>query len=392
MRLSFRAPGEVPPSRWPARLPVGSSFLPFGLFLRRELEDVLAVEREGARGSALAFGGRLRVPAVLAVERLRVRLAPYGYTPFLQRDDGLDWVQALPLAEVTARSRPSIHILLFLATVATTLLAGAFISGVSPVALSADPRRIASGLPFAASLLAILGVHEFGHYTLGRRHGMAVSLPYFLPLPPIPGTLMIGTLGAVIRLRGPAQSRRALFDMAVAGPLAGLVVAIPVYVWGLRMSSVIQIPPGTEIAAFQLGDSLLLKLLTRLVMGPLPTGTDILLHPVGLAAWFGFLVTTLNLIPAGQLDGGHIVYALFGRRHTLISQCSVVILLLMGIVLWSPNWLVWAALIVFLMGFHHGPTMDDITPLGPGRRAVGALAFVLLVLLLPPVPVPLSAH
>src|SRR5439155_16706456 len=124
VRLSFRAPGEVPPSRWPAPLPFGSSFLPFSLFLRRELEDVLAVEREGARGRALANGGRLRVPAVLAVERLRVRLAPYGYTPFLQRDAGLDWVQALPLAEVTARSLLGIHVLLFLATVATTLLAG----------------------------------------------------------------------------------------------------------------------------------------------------------------------------------------------------------------------------------------------------------------------------
>jgi len=383
VRLPFRVPVEVPPSRWPDPRP-------FGSLLRRELEDVLAVEREGARGNALAFGGHLRMPSDAAAERLRARLAPYGYTPFLQRDDGLDWVQALPLPQVTARTRLGVHVLLFFATLATTLLAGAFISGVTPGALSANPSRIAAGLPFAVSLLAILGVHEFGHYTLGRRHGMAVSLPYFLPLPPVPGLLMVGTLGAVIRLRGPAQSRRALFDMAVAGPLAGLVVAIPIYVWGLHLSRVVRIPPGAELATIQLGDSLLLKLMERLVMGPLPKGSDILLHPVGLAAWFGFLVTTLNLIPAGQLDGGHIAYALFGRRHTLISQVSVGILLLMGVVFWSPNWLVWAVLIVFLMGFQHGPTMDDITPLGPGRRIVGALALLLLVLLLPPVP--LSVH
>src|SRR5262249_56695757 len=154
VRLPFRVPVAIPPSRWPDPRPLGS-------FLRRELEDVLAVEREGARGSALAFGGRLRMPPDAAIDRLRARLAPYGYTPFLQRDDGLDWVQALPLPQVAAPSRLGIHVLLFFATLATTLLAGAFISGATPVALSANPSRIAAGLPFAVSLLAILGVHEF---------------------------------------------------------------------------------------------------------------------------------------------------------------------------------------------------------------------------------------
>jgi membrane-associated protease RseP (regulator of RpoE activity) len=234
------------------------------------------------------------------------------------------------------------------------------------------------------ALLGILGVHEFGHYTLGRLHGMPVSLPYFIPVPP---PFFLGTLGAVIRLRGAIRDRRSLFDMAVAGPLAGLVVAVPVYVLGLKLSTVVRIPQGSpEGTVMQFGDALLPKLLERLTLGALPSDFDILLHPVGVAAWFGFYVTALNLIPAGQLDGGHIVYALFGGRHALISKLAVGGLVLIGLAFGSINWLVWAALIVGLMGFRHGPTMDDITPLDGRRRALGLFALILLVLLLPPVP------
>jgi membrane-associated protease RseP (regulator of RpoE activity) len=215
---------------------------------------------------------------------------------------------------------------------------------------------------------------------------MPVSLPYFIPVPPI-GPFLLGTLGAVIRLRGAIRDRRALFDMAVAGPLAGLVVAVPVYVLGLKLSSVVQIPQGpAEGTYMQFGDALLPKLLERLTLGALPPDFDILLHPVGVAAWFGFFVTALNLIPAGQLDGGHIVYALLGARHALVSKLAVGGLVVIGLAFGSINWLVWAALIVGLMGFRHGPTMDDITPLDGRRRALGLFALILLFLLLPPVP------
>jgi membrane-associated protease RseP (regulator of RpoE activity) len=144
------------------------------------------------------------------------------------------------------------------------------------------------------------------------------------------------------------------------------------------------VPPG--FVGLELGDSLLLKLIIRLVVGPIPAGHDVFLHPVAVAAWFGFFVTALNLIPAGQLDGGHIVYALFGRRHALISKLAVAALVLVGLGFGSANWLVWAVLIVTVMGFRHQPTMDDITPLGPGRRALGLFSLLLLFLLLPPVP------
>jgi membrane-associated protease RseP (regulator of RpoE activity) len=346
------------------------------------VDGVLAIDRRQVAGRTLDFGGRLRIPAAAALVELRRRLQPHGYTPFLRAEGGVDWVRAVPLGDVTERSSWRLHLGLFLATVVTTVLAGALQSGVSPAALARDPLRLAAGLPFSAALLGILGVHEFGHYLVGRWRGMPVSLPYFIPVPP---PFLLGTLGAVIRLRGPAPDRRALFDMAVAGPLAGLVVAVPVYVLGLRLSEVKRLPEnGTYV---QLGDAVLPKLIEWLTLGPLPAGHDVLLDPVGLAAWFGFFVTALNLVPAGQLDGGHIVYALFGRRHGLISRLAVALLVGLGLAFGSANWLVWAVLIVFLMGFQHAPTLDDITPLDGRRRLLGALAFVLLLLLLPPVPI-----
>lgn len=377
-------------SRRPPEEPLSwEELFPLEALLRSQLDDVLVVEERRLVGRSVAFGGRLLVEPEAAVDRLRPRLARHGYAPFLREDQGRVWVHALAQAEVAEPSRPLVHLGLFLATVVTTLLAGALQSGVGFEELWRHPGRLAEGLPFSAALLGILGVHEFGHYTVGRLHRMPVSLPYFIPVPP---PFFLGTLGAVIRLRGAIRDRRSLFDMAVAGPLAGLVVAVPVYVLGLKLSSVVRIPRGAAEGSgyVQFGDAVLPKLLERLTLGVLPPDFDILLHPVGVAAWFGFLVTALNLIPAGQLDGGHIVYALFGRRHALISKLAVAGLVLIGLAFGSINWLVWAALIVGLMGFRHSPTMDDITPLDGRRRALGVFALILLVLLLPPVP--LSVH
>ena len=377
--------------RAPEESPSWEELFPLEAMLRTQLDDVLIVQERRLVGRSMAFGGRLLVSPGAAVERLRPRLAPHGYTPFVREDHGTVWVHAVDQADVVAPARPLLHLGLFLATVLTTLLAGTLmLGGVPPGELWRNPSRILVGLPFSAALLGILGVHEFGHYAFGRRHGMPVSLPYFIPVPPVP-PFLLGTLGAVIRLRGAIRDRRALFDMAVAGPLAGLVVAVPVYVLGLKLSSVVRVAPAPSGEGYiQFGDALLPKLLERLTLGALPPGFDIMLHPVGVAAWFGFFVTALNLIPAGQLDGGHIVYALFGRRHALISKLAVGALVVIGLAFGSVNWLVWAVLIVTLMGFRHGPTMDDITPLDSWRCALGVFALILLVLLLPPVP--LSVH
>lgn len=352
--------------------------------LQGPVDEVLAVEQRQVYGRSLAFGGRLRLPPGRAVDLLRRRLAPHGYTPFLREERGTVWIYALPLAEVSGRPDPRIQVALFAATVLTTLLAGAWpLGGVTPGELLRDPTRLAVGVPFSAALLAILGCHELGHYLVGRRHGLPITLPYFIPAPP--PLFLVGTLGAIIRLRGPVRDRRSLFDMAVAGPLAGLLLAVPLCLVGLQLSTVVRVPRGAA-AGIELGESLLLKLLEWAVIGPLAPDHVVLLHPIGVAAWFGFFVTALNLMPVGQLDGGHLVYALLGPRHALISKLAVGLLMALGLALGSPTWVIWAALIVALMGVQHSPPMDDVTRLDAGRRALGIATLVLLILLLPPVP------
>jgi membrane-associated protease RseP (regulator of RpoE activity) len=307
---------------------------------------------------------------------------------------------------VRARPRrfPALHVALFLATVATTLWAG---FQLSPLAARAPtlPNVVRGGLPFAASLVAILFCHEMGHYLVARRHGVFATLPYFIPVP-----FGAGTLGAVIRMRSQIPSRRAALDIAAAGPIAGFVVAVPLLLWGLAHSelrAVSTTPVGSALASpYALvralllgrpllagepgtqffGDSLVTTAAARLVHGTLPPGTDLILHPVAFAAWLGLLVTTLNLVPLGQLDGGHVVYALVGRRWAhVVSRLVSWGLLAAGLFL-SWNWVVWWALTRFVIGLKHPPSVEE-EPLDPARAAVAVLSLVLFVLTFIPVPV-----
>jgi len=350
------------------------------------------VRERQIRGGIIAFRGDLLRSPSQAVDVLRERFRAFGYTPFLRADGDGVVVQAWPLAEVVARPRVAVNVVLFLLTCASTLIAGTWYSG-SPTfdAFRAvpGPASLLSGVPFSCTLLAILVVHEFGHYFTARHYKASVSLPYFIPLP-----IGFGTLGAIIRMRSPARDRNSLFDIAAAGPLAGLAVAVPAMLLGLAWSGVALVPRG-GYAVF--GDSLLTRFLTELRFGPIPEGSMLFTHPVADAAWAGFLVTALNLFPAGQLDGGRIAYALFGRHHRAVGKGTVLALLLFGVgsVLWnmssgrgdigsSINWFVWAALISFVVGLHHSPPLDDVTPLTGGRRLLGLFCLSLIVLLTPP--------
>jgi membrane-associated protease RseP (regulator of RpoE activity) len=305
-----------------------------------------------------------------------------------------------PPAPLRRRPRgPVWNIVLFVLTCFTTLLAGTMFSG-SPTfdafRTSHEPFRwMLSGLPFAATLLAILVVHEFGHYFTARARGAAVSLPYFIPAPPV--IFMAGTLGAIIRMRSAVRDRNALFDIAAAGPLAGLVVALPAALLGLAWSTLVPAPPGPHLV---FGESILTRVLVWLRFGALPDGMVVSTHPIADAAWFGFLVTALNLLPAGQLDGGRIGYALLPRHHATLGRVTVAALVTLGAVVAAlqyvarpeltslipgVNWLVLAALIRFALGYGHGPLLDPLEPLTRGRRLVGIACLVLLVLMLPPV-------
>jgi membrane-associated protease RseP (regulator of RpoE activity) len=234
-----------------------------------------------------------------------------------------------------------------------------------------------NGIPFAATLLGILVTHELGHYVLSRIHRVPASLPLFIPGPPH----FIGTFGAIIRIRGPIMSRKALFDIGVAGPLAGFAVALVALVIGLRLSTVV-LDQGHF--GLRLGEPLLLQFASWLVVGPLPQGYDVVLHPIGFAAWLGIFVTSLNLIPIGQLDGGHVAYALWGERQRTVALAMLPILLVLGFVGW-PGWFLWAGM-AGIWGFAHPPVQDPETVLGSTRIWVGRLALAIFVLTFAPIP------
>lgn len=271
--------------------------------------------------------------------------------------------------------KPWLHILLFLSTLVTTTLAGAMQSGVDPLS---NPSQLYSGLPFAVTLMTILLVHEMGHYLVSRYHGVGASLPYFIPAPSF-----IGTFGAFIKMKSPPPDRRSLFDVAAAGPLAGLVLAIPAVIIGLRLSTTS--PTGDAGGGLALGSSLLLSFLSQVTLGLSPDEVNIVLHPIGFAGWIGLLVTAMNLLPVGQLDGGHVVYALFGKRCIWVSRAAVAAILLLGILRWWDGWLVWGLLLLFL-GLSHPAPFDPHTPLDPKRTFLGWLMLVILAVTFIPVP------
>jgi membrane-associated protease RseP (regulator of RpoE activity) len=358
-----------------------------GDILRRNLDDILAVYDYGVKNGVFLFHGQLATAPARALGILRERFSRFGYTPYLRAERGGVLVQAWPTATVRDRSRVIVNVVLFALTIVSTLLAGTqFVGSPTFDALRRAPSWwwLLSGTPFAFTLLVTLGVHEFGHYFAARYYGVSVSLPYFIPVPP---PFLFGTLGAVIRMRSPAQDRNVLFDIAAAGPLAGLVIAVPALILGIQWSVVAPVVPGTWVT---FGDSALTRALVALRFGAIPEGMKLYTHPMFDAAWVGLLVTALNLMPVGQLDGGRIAYALFGVRHRAVGIATFIALLALGAITWSANWVVWGMFVFLFVGFHHAPPLDDVTPLTPGRRAVGFACLMLLALLVPPIPIDIS--
>ena len=287
---------------------------------------------------------------------------------FAVYDDGETWTTVPPAKP----SRTWLHILLFVLTVLSTMFAGAMQKGVNPFV---HPHKILYGLPFSGMLLLILGVHEFGHYFASRIWNVKATLPYFIPFPS-----PIGTIGAFIKIKSPIPNRKALIDIGAAGPLLGSVVALGVLIVGLRTSAVVPVDPDS--GRIVLGYSLLSYALSRVVVHA-PEGYDILFNSVALAGWLGLFVTALNLLPIGQLDGGHIVYSLFGRRHSIIGRIAIFSLFPLSI-FW-PGWLLWAFLTIAL-GRGHPPPYDFHSPLDRKRQLIGVLSILVFVLCFIPVP------
>lgn len=280
------------------------------------------------------------------------------------------------IRSILGRLKPWLAPLLFVVTLLTTLISGARISGVDPLR---DPSGLIDGIPFAFTLMAILFVHEMGHYLTSKNYRVNTTPPFFIPGPWFP--FGIGTFGAFIRMRAPILRKHALMDIGAAGPIAGFVVAFAAAVIGLQASSVIE-PDGIR-HGWVLGDPLLFAFLADLLL-EVPEGYDVILHPIALAGWFGFFVTSLNLLPIGQLDGGHIAYALLGKWQQSVSVSMVLVLVVLGFYGW-PGWYLWAFL-VSILGVRHPPTLDEEIPLHLRHKVVGWASAALFVLTFIPVP------
>jgi len=346
-----------------------------GIFEVTDLE----VPRQARQGVIVFNGHLLLSDADQAYSELASRWVPLTYTPLIRNSQNQHQVVANP---GLIRPRPAkawINIVLFFATLVSVLFVGALNSGANPLE---NPATLVEGIPFAFTLLVILGAHEFGHYFAARHHKVSVTLPYFIPMP----LSFVGTFGAFIQLRSPVRNRNQLFDVGVAGPLAGLVLAIPLLLVGLALSTVGPLP--TEGGYILEGNSLFYLGAKFLVFGQiLPgNGVDVMLHPIAFAAWFGLLVTAFNLWPIGQLDGGHVIYGLIGEKTRTVGFIFVGALVVMGILLWQ-GWITWA-LLIFLLGVGHPPPLNDITPLDSKRRLLAFFVLFLFALLF--VPIPLS--
>ncbi len=273
------------------------------------------------------------------------------------------------------RKFPYLHLLLFILTFLSTMAAGAFFQ--KGVNIFREPLRIYEGLPFSLTLMTILLGHELSHYFASRKHHTKATLPYFIPAPSL-----IGTFGAFIKMKSPIMTRRALIDIGAAGPIAGFLLSVVACIIGLKFSSIVAIK-NTE-GSLGLGDSLLFSLLSRIILGPTPEAHEILLHPVAFAGWIGLFVTSLNLIPVGQLDGGHIAYAFLGERHKSVSIILVVLLLLLGLFSWE-GWAFWGVIMVVL-GVKHPPVIYWEIPLDRRRTFIGISALVIFIITFMPSP------
>ena len=287
-------------------------------------------------------------------------------------------------SEVKAINDPSFAILLMVVTAITTTLAGVEIRGISTEQLSAEPNLIWQGLTYSIALMAILGIHELGHYLVALYYKIACNLPYFVPFPP---AIFAGTLGAYTQKRDPIPHRQALFDIAISGVITGLVVTIPIFLWGLAHSEIVS-RETANIFNFEALDprfSLLITLLAKLALGSqLTPGMALNLHPVAVAGYLGLLIAAIHLMPVGQLDGGHIIHAVFGQRTAIaIGQIARILAILFALA--NPSFWLWT-IILWFMPLLDQPALNDVTELDNLRDFLGLAALTLLLIIILPIP------
>ena len=323
------------------------------------------------------FRGQFIVDPADCFEDLRARYEAFGFTPTANEEGQAVALVAIPTVFHPTPTNNTVNLLLFLATILSTLFIGA-----SYAATSLDQMwQIWRGWPFSLTIMLILGAHEMGHYFAARYHKVPVTLPYFIPLP-IP--FSFGTMGAVIRLKGPVTNRRSLLDVGAAGPWAGMLFAVPLLLYGLATSEVGPLPPGGYTME---GNSILYAAMKMMVFGRfLPAdGLDVQLNQMAWAAWVGLLVTSLNLIPLGQLDGGHVASVLFGEKAKQLFWPVIISMVALVALTQTTTWVLWI-FILFFLGRTYAQPLDQVTELDPRRRLIAIVTLALFVLVFVPVP------
>ena len=293
------------------------------------------------------------------------------------------WQQKTETIETEKVTRPLLALGLLLLTLLTTTVIGAGLSGITAQQLENNSSLLLQGLPYSLGLIAILGLHEFSHYFTAVKYKIKTTLPYFIPIP-----FFLGTFGAFIQMRSPVPTRKALFDVAVAGPLGGIIIAIPLLFWGLSLSEIVPLTNQSSLLNFQALNpqfSFLLSIVAKLALGgDLIPGKAIHLHPLAVAGYVGIIVTALNLMPVGQLDGGHIVHAMYGQKTAIIiGQLTRLFMFILALV--QPDFLLWA-IILLLMPVSDQPALNDVTELDNKRDLLGLFSLALLLSILLPLP------
>ena len=352
--------------------------------LRQQMADLFTVDSytlDRPQKGFILFQGQFLCDLTDCFDRLRSRFESAGFTPMVRKQDGRVVLIALPVVVEPTKSNWLINLALFIATVLSTLFIGAASElGAQEIQRAPTLADLLLGLPYCLSILLILGAHELGHYFAARYHKVPVTLPYLIPFPLPP----IGTMGAFIQLKAPVKNRRALFDVGAAGPLAGLVFAIPILLYGLYISPVETLP---NVSYMLEGNSILYAAAKILVKGQFyPTATqDVFLSSYAWAGWVGLLVTGLNLFPVGQLDGGHVAYVLFGSKARYFFWPVIIALATLGLLTGALTWLLWMGLL-FVFGRRHAEPLDSVTELDPKRKALAIFTLLLFFLVFVPIP------
>ncbi|TAF10236.1 MAG: site-2 protease family protein [Nostocales cyanobacterium] len=358
--------------------------------------SVYYVQNIEYRPQAVICRGQLRTTANGAYQQIKANIeGQFGDRFVLIFQEGMDGKPFFVLVPNTQAGKQNTKrdlnnvtqaitaLALLLLTLVTTALVGTQIAGIELTKLRSDFTLIFKGLPYALGLITILGIHELGHYFTARFHKIRSTLPYFIPVP-----FFLGTFGAFIQMRSPIPNRKALFDVSIAGPIAGFIATLPLLFWGLAHSEIVPLSEKTGLLnpnALNPKYSILLALFSKLALGSELTAKSALdLHPVAVAGFLGLIVTALNLMPVGQLDGGHIVHAMFGQRAAVvIGQIARLLLLILSLV--RQEFLLWAILLLFIPLIDE-PALNDVTELDNNRDVLGLLAIALLLLIVLPLP------